>query len=257
MKSSVTVSIVSHGHGDMVWSLVEQLSKSPWVAKIVVTLNIPESNPTCLPANVSLVTNVFPLGFGANHNQAFALCETPYYCVLNPDIRLPADPFSELVAVLDDPRVGVVGPRVLNVGGGLEDSLRYFLTPTRLIKRYLARDRQESFPVQGDLIFPDWIAGMCMLFRAADYRVIGGFDTNYFMYCEDVDICTRIWGMHKLVVAHANSTVVHDARRASRRSLRHLSWHLVSMMRYWLNNLGNLPNVVAILGVAKSSRPAS
>ncbi len=252
MKSSVTVSIVSHGHGDMVWSLVEQLSKSPWVAQILVTLNIPESNPSCLPKNVVIITNAAPQGFGANHNQAFIVCETPYYCVMNPDISLLTDPFSQLIAVLNDQRIGVVGPRVLNVGGALEDSLRYFLTPVRLIKRYLIRGQQESFPKQGDLIFPDWIAGMCMLFRASDYRIIGGFDTSYFMYCEDADICTRLWAIHKRVVAHAHSSVMHNARRASRRSLRHLSWHIVSMVRYWIKNLRNLPDVVTILGVTKS-----
>lgn len=244
MSTKVTVSIVSHGHGDMVWRLVNQLNELPDISQIIVTLNIPEAIPDPLPERVQLIRNQVPLGFGANHNQAFASCESEAFCVLNPDIRLIGDPFPTLLKVLDDPRVGVVGPKVVNAEGVTEDSLRKFITPFNMVLRCVLSKRNDVFPAQGNLVFPEWIAGMFMLFRATEYRRLGGFDTDYFMYCEDADICTRVWSSNGAVVVASSVAVVHDARRASRRSVRHLSWHILSLVRYWAKHLGRMPTAV-------------
>lgn len=246
MDAKVTVSIVSHGHGDMVWRLVNQLNELPSVGRIVVTLNIPEDVPDALPERVKLIRNQAPLGFGANHNQAFASCESEAFCVVNPDIRLVEDPFPILLRVLDDLQAGVVGPKVVNAEGITEDSLRKFLTPSNMILRYIHSKRSDAFPVEGNLVFPEWIAGMFMLFKASYYRRLGGFDTDYFMYCEDADICTRVWSSKGLVVVADSISVIHDARRASRRSLRHLSWHILSLIRYWTKHLGRMPKAVNV-----------
>ncbi len=243
-NSLVTVSIVSHGHGAMVWSLVDQLLALPLIGRIIVTLNITESVPVRIPENVQLIFNASPLGFGANHNQAFSQCRSAYFCVLNPDIRLASDPFSSLLEMLNDERVGVVGPRVVSACGASEDSLRLFPTPVQLLKRYLSDVHKEPFFKQGSCVFPDWIAGMFMLFRADVYRAIGGFDTDYFMYCEDADICTRLWAASKMVVAQTSVSVIHDARRSSRISVRHFVWHMTSLVRYWTKFLCRLPLTV-------------
>lgn len=240
----VSVSIVSHGHGAMVWTLVEQLSALPLVAQIIVTLNIPEDLPAIIPENVELISNAHPLGFGANHNQAFTHCRAAFFCVLNPDIRLNGDPFTELLAVFKDDQVGVVGPRVVDIEGAVEDSLRVFPTPLQLLKRYLTKDHKEPFAKQGSKVFPDWIAGMCMLFRVDDYSALGGFDTDFFMYCEDADICTRIWIAGRKVVAQTGISVIHDARRSTRTSLRHLHWHVASLVRYWTKFLYRTPPTI-------------
>lgn len=113
MDAKVTVSIVSHGHGDMVWRLVNQLNELPSVGRIVVTLNIPEDVPDALPQRVKLIRNRAPLGFGANHNQAFESCESEAFCVVNPDIRLVEDPFPILLRVLDDLRRAWLAPKSL------------------------------------------------------------------------------------------------------------------------------------------------
>lgn len=244
-NSLVTVSIVSHGHGAMVWPLVEQLQKLPSVTKIIVTLNIPESLPGQIPVCVELIHNRIPLGFGANHNQAVTRCYSDFFCVLNPDIELIGDPFPALLSVLETPNAGIVGPQVINSQGGEEDSLREFPSPVRMLRRYLVPKRQPRFQKRATLTYPEWIAGMFMLFRVEDYRRLGGFDQDYFMYCEDADICTRTWMLGKQVAVETSVSVVHNAQRASRRSLRHLVWHVTSLLRYWFKHLGRSPRVFA------------
>ena len=80
-----------------------------------------------------------------------------------------------------------------------------------------------------------------MLFRSEDFARLKGFDERFFLYYEDVDICIRVWQLSLRVAACPRVSVVHHARRDSRRSLRHLRWHLESMGRYFLKHWGRLP----------------
>jgi hypothetical protein len=47
---------------------------------------------------VCVLKNSHPKGFGANHNAAFQVTESPYFAVVNPDIRLGVNPFPALLA---------------------------------------------------------------------------------------------------------------------------------------------------------------
>src|SRR5690606_29874744 len=92
--------------------------------------------------------------------------------------------------------------------------------------RYAVRADDPSF-------FPEWVAGMFMLFRSDAYARLGGFDEKFFLYYEDVDICARIWRQGMKIIACPSATVTHDARRDSRKKLRYMYWHLKSMARYF------------------------
>lgn len=241
-RGQVTVSLVSHGHGEMVWRLVEQLVAFPEVGQVIVTLNIPEACPEGLNKKVTLLKNDSPKGFGQNHNAAFSLVRSQFYCVINPDIELSQSPFDKLISILNHQRVGLVAPLVFNDSGVPEDSMRRFLTPSSILKRILGWNTGEYFLNFGDSdIFPDWVAGMFMLFQSKVYEKIKGFDERYFMYCEDADICTRLWKAGYTVVGCLSTVVVHNAQRASHHSLKHLNWHFQSMFRYFAQHLFSLP----------------
>lgn len=240
---AVVASVVSHGHGEMVWRLVDQLVNCPEVVQIIVTLNIPEASPAILNDKVVLLKNDLAKGFGANHNAAFALARGEFYCVVNPDIELTQNPFSALVDILADQRVGLAAPLVVASDGVPEDSMRCFLTPWSMVRRVLKLDSGAYSLQQGNSDFtPDWVAGMFMLFRSEAYAKVGGFDERYFMYCEDADICTRLWKAGYKVVGCLSTSVIHNAQRASRRSFKHLSWHVRSMVRYFISHSFSLPN---------------
>jgi len=239
-RTALSLSIVSHGQGILVSSLLDDLSQLHWnnglSFEIIITLNIPEDEgwlgkPRPFPLRV--LHNKAPRGFGANHNAAFRAASGEFFAVVNPDIRLAGFEIAELVAALEQPNAGVCGPLVKAPNGAIEDSARRFPTFGRLLLRKLLRQRDPDYRPGGETIPVDWLAGMFLLFPSAVYRKIGGFDERYFMYIEDVEISRHLrrYGLQTLWVR--KTAVVHDASRASRRNLRHMRWHVTGFLRYF------------------------
>ena len=235
-SAQVTVSIVSHGHGTLVASLLADLAThcGPGIS-VILTLNIPESltiGDGAYPFQVKLIRNEAPKGFGANQNAAFEYCKSSYFCVLNPDIRIGENPFPRLVEELRKPNVGVVAPRILNPDGNIEDSARRFPTPWFILRKLFGLTAGLDYRIDQTTLSPDWVAGMFMLFRKDVYAELAGFDERYFLYYEDVDLCRRLRKRGYDVRLLPSVSAVHDARRESRRRLRYLRWHLASMIRF-------------------------
>lgn len=242
----ITVSVVSHGQGELVAALLEDLARCSGVTEVILTLNISEGEIACpesLRSRLRIIRNDKPQGFGANHNQAFQQCRTPTFAVLNPDIRLETDPFPRLMEALagSGASTGMVAPTVRDPQGRLEDSARYFPTLVQLLAKLVGLG-DGRIALHGEAPQAvDWSAGMFMLFRAEAFGRIGGFDEGFFLYYEDVDICARLWKARLGVVLHPGVSVVHAAQRTSRRNLHYLKWHLTSMLRYFMRHLGRLP----------------
>lgn len=235
----ITVSVVSHGHGDLVRHLLQDLAQHCGERiHVVLTLNIPEPldlRPEDFAFRLTVLHNAEARGFGANHNAAFRHCQSAYFCVLNPDIHLAADPFPGLIRELQAPQVGVVAPRIVNPAGATEDSARRFPSALFLLRKALGQAPRLDYEISTAPMSPDWVAGMFMLFRSEIFGAVNGFDERYFLYYEDVDLCRRLRRQGYDVRLVPAVTAVHDARRESRRSLRHMRWHLASILRFLLS----------------------
>lgn len=242
----LTLSVVSHGHGPLLIRLLSQLDAQPTLAgsRVVVTLNLRDERfePTLFPAlDIVVVRNASPRGFGANHNAAFALCTTRWFGILNPDLALvDREPFNDMMRRADEAQalnVGLVAPRVVGKGLKPEDSVRANLTPWSLLQRAFGV-RTPLDPSgesrRGSPFF--WVAGMCLMARADAFRDLGGFDERYFLYCEDFDLCARMYNRGFSIMLDKQSRIVHDARRDSHRYGVHLRWHLASLLKVWCSS---------------------
>jgi GT2 family glycosyltransferase len=228
----VTVSVVSHGHGRHVAALLQDLAVrcAREVSRVVLTLNTAESGlnrlvaETAWPFEITVLENLAPQSFGANHNRAFASTDTPLFCVMNPDLRLPSNPFPILLAALCGDRVAFAYPVQRDETGRRQDFERSVPTPLSLFRRvFLSHRRSDGV---------DWVNGAFMLFKTEVYRSLGGFDARYRLYCEDVDICIRLQ-LDGYRMQSAPVDVVHLAQRATGRRFIHFVWHLQSMFRLW------------------------
>lgn len=243
----VAVSIVSHGQGAMVEALLGDLEAISSVGQVILTQNLPEPDIECpksLEPRLTIIRNPRPIGFAANHNQAFRECRSPYFAVVNPDVRLIADPFPKLVEAIELPRCGLAAPIVRDPNGALEDSARAFPTPLSLLRKLLRIEDGRHMVLDGDHPVPvDWAAGMFLVFAQEVFGRIRGFDEKFFLYYEDVDICARLGREGLQVMVHPGTAIVHAAQRASRKRPKYMAWHLASMARYFVKHFGRYPNV--------------
>ena len=233
--ANICVSVVSHLHGDELFRLLKKIELlcAVNVRQVILTLNVPEPvllagvNSKSWSFAMTVIENDKPKGFGDNHNSAFQLSTTPYFCVLNPDIDLDENPFLDLLTAFEDVLTGCAFPVQLGKDGEIQDYAREVPSPCALYSRHFGKSvmavRRED---------ADWINGAFMLYDAKIFSLLRGFDTRYFMYCEDVDICLRIQ-LAGLKLCQSHAIVVHTARRNTRKNLRHLVWHVTSLLRLW------------------------
>ncbi len=232
----VTLSVVSHGHGSLLLDLLQGLNSLPqleWVRLSLQTLNVigEELDPSQFRnLHLKILRNSEPRGFAENHNRAFGYCATPWFGVLNPDLRVPEDVFTKLLSgVGEDERIALLVPKVINSRGVVEDSVRANLTPWALLNRRLRNRKLESIPGHKFR----WYAGMFLLIRSSAYAAIGGFDERFFLYCEDYDLCARLHLKSYKLIQDPSISVVHDPQRHSRTRGRYSWWHLKSIARVW------------------------
>jgi N-acetylglucosaminyl-diphospho-decaprenol L-rhamnosyltransferase len=241
---SATLSVVSHGHGRLLENLLSDLAGQVGIDRclVVLTLNLPGE-----PFNedwrerlrLVVMRNDRSEGFGKNHNRAFAHAQGSWFIVVNPDIRM-TDPRTLQRLIRDDcdlPVAGLRVPVILNSAGRPEDSVRRNLTPWSLLRRLFGFERSAiaTKPVRRGNPFY-WLAGMFLAVERKAFAAVGGFDERFFLYCEDYDLCARLYLSGYALVQDDSTHVIHDAQRASHRSLRHLRWHLHSLMRVWFSD---------------------
>ena len=238
---SITVSIVSHNQGGLVEGLLGSIARCCQndAIEIILSLNLPEELPDSVDGYfcpVKVIRNSSPKGFGANHNQAFREAQGRFFCVLNPDVRLSDDVFKPLIRVLgEDERIGLVAPKIVNLEDAVEDSARRFPTPLEIFGKTFGGRSSAYKDDEQPVSFPDWVAGMFMMFPRNVFEQIGGFDERYFLYYEDVDICARLRLAGYRVALCRDVSAVHDARRTSHRNLRYALLHLSSIFRFFLS----------------------
>jgi hypothetical protein len=237
-QAEITLSVVSHGQIAMIAALLQDVAANcqQTALEVILTLNIPEDLPASLnqlPYSVLILRNESPLGFGENHNRAFKHAKAPYFCVINPDIRLSSNILPSLMDGLQDPFCGVIAPLIVNGAGAIEDSARKFPTPFKILCKVFGGCRGQDYPVGNALLEPDWVGGMFMVFRRETFVLLGGFDQRFFLYYEDVNLCARIRLRGLRVVMTPGVQATHLARRSSHSSAVYSYMHIRSMIRFF------------------------
>lgn len=233
-------SIVSHGQWGLVQDLLSDIAThcNGSCLEIILTLNLPEEIAFDFENylfNVTVIKNGEPLGFGENHNQAFANSEGEFFCVLNPDIRLKSNPFVQMLPLFSSSDIGIITPQVRNNDNELEGNGRPFPGPFKILLKLFGISKMVEYEKVGDLMFPDWVGGMFMFIPSKIFQSLNGFDERYFLYYEDVDICARLHLLGYKPVVYTQLFVIHNARRDSHKRFKYFKWHLTSMLRFFLS----------------------
>jgi len=225
-----------------VLQVLEDLVRSepePERIRVLVTMNVPEPARwvrSDWPLEVITLRNARAKGYAANHNEAFRRCETPYFGVMNPDLRLPGPVVTELCDRLAVSGAAMAAPVMTDYAGARADNARPLITPLEIGKRFASRHwgrRRIGHRSEGRY---DWVAGMFMVFDREAFAAMGGFDQHFYLYCEDFDICARLRLAGRTFDVCEDLRVVHGARRRSHRDVRFLAWHVSSLLRAWTSS---------------------
>lgn len=144
-----------------------------------------------------VLANTENKGFGAANNQALCQAQGEFLMLLNTDAFVGSETVSALVAYLKEhPRAALVGPRLVNRDGSLQQSCYRYPSPARAWLENLGVSSLPALPSRwGDYKkwthdaprAVDWVIGACLLLRRAAYEQVGGFDERFFMYAEETD----------------------------------------------------------------------
>ncbi len=161
---------------------------------------------------LDLVRDRFPLariveqpnrGMGGGNNAGMRVATGRYHLLLNSDAWPLADAVERLADFADQhPQAAVVGPRLRNLDGSLQRSVRAFPTLWRLATEYLFLRKLAPKTDALNALYgggfdhesvreADWLFGACLLVRREAADAVGLFDEDFFMFSEEVDWCYR------------------------------------------------------------------
>lgn len=201
----LTVIIVSYNCRELLrgcLSSLEQQTVAAEVDVIVVDNASADGTPEMVAADfprVRLLANAENVGFGRASNAGLALVESGDVLMLNPDTALPPDGLARALDALDErPSVGILGVRLVQLDGTVDHaSRRQIPTPASSAAYMLKLGRGRGRASYTDPTAYDTegvvgaVNGAFMLMREDVVRTVGGFDEDYWMYGEDLDLCLR------------------------------------------------------------------
>jgi len=172
--------------------------------------------------HVKVIRSEENLGFAKGNNVAIRQCQGRYIALVNPDVIVFPGCLDALADFLDqNPKVGNVGPRVLNPDMTMQSTCRQFPTlwnnfcsATGLAtkfknSKFFAGEHMFYFP--HDRTLPvDVLVGCFSMIRRKTFDEVGLLDENLFMYGDDVDWCRRAWKAGWQVVFFPGARAIHD-----------------------------------------------
>jgi N-acetylglucosaminyl-diphospho-decaprenol L-rhamnosyltransferase len=158
----------------------------------------------CLANDWILVELARNDGFGAGVNAGVARAREvacTRVLVLNPDATIDPDSVRMLLAASRaDPRA-LVAPRIVRPDGAV------WFSGAVLDPRTGTTRRARGAELEGDAT---WQTGACFLATIAMWNEVGGFDDDYFMYWEDIDLSWRWRDAGGRLILLGDATAVHD-----------------------------------------------
>lgn len=145
---------------------------------------------------LTLIENKENVGFSKANNQAVAIARGEYICILNPDTAVAEDTFTQTLKYYESTKnIGALGVYLMDgTGNFLPESKRNLPTPkvsllklTGFHKSYYASHLLETANGEAEVL-----VGAFMLLKRSIYEQVAGFDEDYFMYGEDIDLSYKI-----------------------------------------------------------------
>ena len=186
-------------------------------AEIIVVDNNSEDDSCsmvkALFPNVKLIENKENSGFSKGNNIGVLQAKGDYICILNPDTVVAKDTFSKLLQfVKNKEKSGIVGCKLINGAGEfLPESKRNIPYVKAAFKKLLgnSKDYYANHLDENETGKVDILVGAFMLIKRDVYDEVNGFDEDYFMYGEDIDLSYKVLKKGYNNYYFADTTIIH------------------------------------------------
>ena len=225
-------------------------------------------------SQIIFITAKKNIGFGKLVNRALKKTEGEYILIINADIVIDKkETIEKMIGYLkDNPEVGIIGPKLLNINNTRQASCFRFYTPAviacrrtflgktkwgrKILSHFLMDDvfdfdkaveiRSQQNLLKSDFnnspIFVDWLMGSALFAKKEAIEKVGYFDERFFMYLEDTDWCRRFWKAGYKVVYFPQVQMYHYHIQASKKKggildlffSKYTRIHLSSAVKYFL-----------------------
>lgn len=235
--SQLAIIIVNWNSGSLLSKCLHSLAQLPaeeraLISRIVVADNnsSDDSLEQARKLSEGLPISFLPInqniGFAAANNRGInalppAIRASSHILLLNPDTEVHSGALAALLQTFaQHPKVGIAGPRLQNIDGSLQPSVRafpifviftiWFLKLTRLVEQasfwrhYMQRDldyKQEQRV--------DQVMGAAFCIRNMVYQELGGLDERFWIWFEEVDYCQRAHAAGWEVVYTPGGSITH------------------------------------------------
>lgn len=203
-------------------------------SEIIVVDNIsPDASCEMVKTNfpdVILIENKENVGFSKANNQGVAIAKGKYVLILNPDTVVAEDTFFKILAFAEKKNnLGILGVKLIDgTGDFLPESKRGIPTPRVSFNKifgisnatkgkYYATHLEEN--ESGSVAI---LVGAFMLTERKKYNEIGGFDEDYFMYGEDIDISYKMIKKGYENYYFSNTQIIHYKGESTAKNVKYL-----------------------------------
>jgi len=176
-------------------------------------------------ANANYIRLSENLGFGRANNRAAAHASGEFLFFVNPDCIFIHDCLKPLTQAAVN--ADILGPCVLNTDQSIQLSFGPFLSITAEARQKWMTQHESSDFVQDCIashisapFYPDYISGCALFLRGELFRTLHGFDEDYFLYNEDVDLCYRAKQIGKKVLYVPSAAIIHERNKSMNESIR-------------------------------------
>jgi len=253
--ADISVIIVNHNAAPYVRAAIASLPTA--TKRSFETIVMDNSDSPTDNCGADIYQTVENRGFGAACNEGAALASGELLLFLNPDSQLQPGALDAAYRMLEETeKAGLVGIRTLLPDGSFEPGcLRGFPTPERAAAYYLGLER--LFPksrlcggyhmtwlnrAQNQEV--DCVSGSFMLLRRALFEKLGGFDEDFFMYGEDMDLCCRVKEKGLRVLYCADGSMLHHHGKCGRSPRQTAAFYDAMTIFYEKHYLNRYPEAV-------------
>lgn len=163
--------------------------------------------------DIKLIENKENLGFSKGNNIGVAQANGEYICILNPDTVVAEDTFTKLLKfAVTKEKLGIIGCKLINGAGEfLPESKRNVPYVKAAFKKLLGKpeDYYANHLNENETGKADVLVGAFMLMKRDVYFKVDGFDEDYFMYGEDIDLSYKVLKSGYKNYYFGGTTIIH------------------------------------------------